>query len=159
MSARFLTADRSIAVDIEDGALEAMRRLCARAGWLETGGVLIGRYSEFGDRVVVTEVTGPPRDSGRFPFSFIRGIKGLTARLRHEWQEGTYYVGEWHFHPRAAPTPSKTDLKQIKAFAADPDLRCPTPVLIVLGGDPKSNWALTVGVMSDDRLADLAKRA
>ena len=107
----------------------------------------------------MTEVTGPPLDSRRFPSSFIRGIKGLTARLRREWQQGTYYVGEWHFHPRGSPTPSDTDRKQIEAFAADPDLRCPLPVLIVLGGDPKSKWSLTVGVMSGNRLVALAKHA
>ena len=46
MSARYLAADRSIAVDIGVGPLEAMRHLCSQAGRLETGGVLIGRYSE-----------------------------------------------------------------------------------------------------------------
>ena len=67
MSARYLAEDRSIAVDIEDGALEVMRRLCSQAGRLETGGVLIGRYSESGDRVVVTEVLAAAARLASFP--------------------------------------------------------------------------------------------
>jgi hypothetical protein len=152
---RFLAADRSVAVDLERGAVQAMLDMCARAGRLETGGVLVGRYSEFGDRVVVMNVTGSPGDSRHFPFSFIRGIAGLTRRLRHGWDEGVYYVGEWHFHPFATPKPSGTDIKQIKTFATDSDLRCPRPVLVVLGGDPRAMWSLTVGVVMDAAVVNL----
>lgn len=154
----YLAVDRSVAVDIQAAALDAMVRLCAQSGHFETGGVLIGRYSEFGDRVVVNKVTGPPRDSRRFRFSFIRGIAGLTSRFRREWAEGAYYVGEWHFHPFASPMPSATDIGQINAFAAEADLRCPRPVLVVLGGDPEAKWSIAAGVVMDGQFIDLPHR-
>ena len=153
MTRNYLASDQSLAVDIEAHAVDAMVELCTRSGRLETGGVLIGRYSRFGDRVVVTKVTGPPRDSRHFPFSFIRGIAGLTRRLRREWVEGAYYVGEWHFHPFAAPTPSSLDIEQIMVFAADADLRCPCPVLLVFGGDPRDAWSLSVAVVMETGLS------
>ena len=74
---------------------------------------------------------------------------GLTRRLGREWVEGAYYVGEWHFHPFAAPTPSPLDIKQIMVFAADAELRCPRPVLLVFGGDPRGVWSLSVAVVMD----------
>jgi integrative and conjugative element protein (TIGR02256 family) len=155
MGTSFLARDRSVAVDLDDQAIEAMRALCVKSGRLETGGVLVGRYNEFGDRVVISKVTGPPRDSRRFAFSFIRGIAGLTDRLRADWRDGLYYVGEWHFHPFAAPTPSGTDLKQIKAFARTADLRCPRPVIVILGGNPAARWSLLVAIVTDDAVMDL----
>lgn len=158
MTRSYLASDQSLAVDMEAGAVAAMVELCTRSGRLETGGVLIGRYSRFGDRVVVTKVTGPPRDSHRFPFSFVRGIAGLTRRLGREWVEGAYYVGEWHFHPFASPTPSPLDIKQIMVFAADAELHCPRPVLLVFGGDPRGGWSLSVAVVMEAGLVFLAGR-
>lgn len=156
MTRSYLASDQSLAVDIEAEAVDAMVNLCTRSGRLETGGVLIGRYSRYGDRVVVTKVTGPPRDSRHFPFSFIRGIAGLTRRLGREWVEGAYYVGEWHFHPFVPPTPSPLDIKQIMVFAADAELRCPHPALVVFGGDPRGVWSLSVAVVMEPGLVFLA---
>lgn len=154
----YLAEDLSLAVDIEPAALETMVELSMASGRLETGGVLLGRYSEFGDRVVVTKATGPSRDSVRGRFSFIRGVAGLTRRMGAEWAKGIYYIGEWHFHPFASPTASPRDLTQIKAFARDDDLRCPSPALIVLGGDPTAIYSMTVGVIADGQVVELARR-
>jgi hypothetical protein len=104
LAARFLVPDRSIAVDLDEGPLWAMRRLCANAGSTETGGVLLGKHSGFGDRVLVRHVIGPPPDSIHHRFDFVRGVVGLARRLRRAWEHGEYYVGEWHFHPHSPPT-------------------------------------------------------
>jgi integrative and conjugative element protein (TIGR02256 family) len=157
MTLTFLAPDRSVAADLDDRAVDAMRQLCVKSRHLETGGILVGRYSDYGDRVVITKVTGPPRDSRRFAFAFIRGIAGLTKRLSAYWSEGLYYVGEWHFHPFASPKPSPTDINQIKAFAATADLRCPRPVLIVLGGDPEGAWSIKTVIVADGGVLNLCE--
>lgn len=159
MTTAFLAADRSLAVDLEAGALTAILGVCSRAGHrLETGGVLLGHYSKFGDRLVVTKATGPPRDSRRFPFAFIRGTAGLTKRFRRDWEEGIYYVGEWHFHPNASTQPSPTDIAEIKAVGREADYRCPHPTLVILGGDPSAAWSLGVGVVIQGSLLCLRPR-
>jgi integrative and conjugative element protein (TIGR02256 family) len=151
----FVAADRSIAVVIEPMALKSMLDICSRADGLETGGVLIGSYSPFGDQVIVSRVTGPPRDSQRFRFNFIRGIAGLTRRFERAWRQGLYYVGEWHLHPKGSPQPSKTDDKQVLEFSQQPDYRCPHPVLLVIGGDPPTEWLIAVEVVMSGGLVDL----
>ena len=155
MSARFVAPDESVAVDLADPALAAMLELCRQSGRLETGGVLLGHYGEHGDRVLITKVTGPPRDSRRFPAAFIRGIQGLTARLGREWLAGIYYVGEWHFHPFASAAPSDPDIRQTKRFAVDPHLVCPRPVLIIVGGNPDDIATVTAGVMDEGSVRHL----
>ncbi|TAK00609.1 MAG: hypothetical protein EPO36_08165 [Chloroflexota bacterium] len=146
--ASFVATDASVAVDIEDQALSAMYRAARRAGRQETGGILVGRYTEFGDRVRVVEATGAPSDSRSFPAAFVRGVVGLTHRLRAAWHRGLYYVGEWHCHPYASPQPSRRDLAQILAFSRDGQYRCPRPVLIIIGGDPQQP-AASVHVVLD----------
>jgi hypothetical protein len=116
----FLAPDLSIAVELEPQAMKAMLRVCSRAGGLETGGVLIGRYSRFGDRVVVARVTGAPQDSQRFRFDFIRSTAGLTRRLELAWREGLSYVGERHVHPHGPPRPSGTAVNQISSLLGGP---------------------------------------
>lgn len=152
----FVAADRSIAVEIQPDAVAAMLRICAGAGSLETGGVLIGRYSPYGDRVVVSRITGPPRDSRRLPFGFIRGVAGLTKRFRVAWRDGLYYVGEWHLHPQASSQPSQTDERQVVEFAEQPDYKCPHPVLVVIGGSPTATWSMAIEVVLDTGVLELA---
>jgi proteasome lid subunit RPN8/RPN11 len=151
----FLAVDASVAVELEDQAIDAMLRACSMAGQSETGGILIGRYGEYRDRVIVSQATGPPRDSLRFPACFIRGVAGLAERLRVEWKGGKYYVGEWHFHPSHPPDPSGLDRRQISAFATDPSLNCPRPILLVVGGNPPDQTSIWAGVFGEGGLSEL----
>ena len=137
MTRTFLSVDAATAVTIADRAFDAIVQRCRDAGGVETGGVLIGRYTEWLDRAIVVEAAGPPRDSRQGPRAFWRGVAGLGRLLRERWRTShTYYLGEWHFHPFMSAQPSSTDLDQIRAFAADPAYQCPRPVLVVVGGDP-----------------------
>lgn len=155
----FLAPDRSIAVEIEPRALRTMLDICSRADGLETGGVLIGRYTVFGDRVIVSRVTGPPRDSQRYRFNFVRGTAGLTTRFERAWRQGLYYVGEWHLHPEGSPHPSDTDSEQVLAFSRQRDYRCQHPVLVVIGGHPPTQWLIASAVVLGGGLVELQDAA
>jgi hypothetical protein len=51
-----------------------------------------------------------------------------------------HYLGEWHFHPFAAPSPSSIDYSQMAEIAVSRSWRCPEPVLLIIGGDPRGEW-------------------
>lgn len=134
---RFVTQDRRFAAALRDEALATALGHCIAAGRDETGGVILGRYSASHGCAEIHELGPPPHGSTATRTSFYRGTGGLQELLRRRWAEGLYYLGEWHFHPFAAPTPSAADIRQLELIATDPGYRCPEPLLIVIGADPR----------------------
>ncbi len=155
MTKVFVADDHSVAVSVLAKVQRTMIRHCRQARRRETGGILIGQYTGLGDRAIISEATGPPRDSIAGPTSFIRGIYGLQQRIDRAWRQQKYYLGEWHFHPLAPPVPSDRDRTQIMAFSSDPAYQCPEPILLVVGGDPAAGGEMAVAVVLNGTLREL----
>lgn len=129
------TTDGNYRLVIEAGVLDDLDRMCAAAGHMETGGVLVGRYSTDLTTAIILEATPPPPDSRRGPSWFNRGILGLREMLRRRWRskKRTYYVGEWHFHPAARVEPSAEDIAQAYSICYEENYHCAEPLLLILG--------------------------
>jgi integrative and conjugative element protein (TIGR02256 family) len=141
----YCTKDRKFGVIVLPAALEEILAFAAESAGLETGGIALGRYSECHTYATVDKFTGPPTDSKRSKFIFVRGVHGLQALIAKLWKkERRYYLGEWHFHPGASANPSGTDLAQMIAIANDVNYACPEPLLFIIGGDPRASWELKV---------------
>lgn len=139
----FRSADRTFEVRLGRGALGQMLDLCRRAKRLETGGVLIGRYSSDHRVAHVDVATGPGSDSQAGGTWLVRGVRGLQKILDTFWsQKRGYYIGEWHFHPGAAPSPSRRDVSQMRSIASSDQYHCPEPLLVIIGGDPDASYSL-----------------
>jgi integrative and conjugative element protein (TIGR02256 family) len=130
-----------------------MLRVCENAFPNETGGLLIGHYTESLDCAIVITVTGPPDDSKAGRTWFARGVKGLKAMLARSWKTGAYYVGEWHAHPGGTAIPSGTDRSQMKNIARKKDFECEEPILILVGGSPPAYQLRAMVFRSGDRRA------
>jgi integrative and conjugative element protein (TIGR02256 family) len=79
----------------------------------ESGGVLMGRDIRGCLDVVIDDVTTPMSKDRRTRRSFFRNQEQHQQILDQVWQMSigtTHYLGEWHTHPEAVPTPSPTDL-------------------------------------------------
>jgi integrative and conjugative element protein (TIGR02256 family) len=141
------TPDRRFGVTLDHEALGELLRHCMGANGRETGGILIGVYTENFDMALVRKVTGPSPDSQAGRTWFRRGVQGLQELLLDRWRtQKDYYLGEWHFHPGALPRPSGDDGVQMRSIAQSPPYRCPEPVLVILGGDPAGNWTISAHV-------------
>lgn len=135
---RFITPDYKFSLEIDSAIIEQLRKICVAAKTSETGGILIGQYSAGLDNAIVKTATPPPPDSKASKTWFDRGVKGLHNILSHSWNNlGTYYLGEWHFHPFSAPTPSSQDKRQMKQIANNKKYNCPEPILLIIGGNPR----------------------
>lgn len=78
----------------------------------EAGGVLLGRHLADGSAIIVDDVTTPLLGDTRRRTHFHRERQRHQIAIDLVWwaSNGTCtYVGEWHTHPEAIPTPSRVD--------------------------------------------------
>lgn len=130
-------------------ATAAMIEAAMKAGRYETGGILIGRYGAETWSADIVEATPKPKGSSAGWFWFRRSPNGLGRLLEERWREGLYYVGEWHFHPAGAPNPSGPDIRAMQKLALDEAYNCPSPILLILGGSPKTRWSISATLFRD----------
>jgi proteasome lid subunit RPN8/RPN11 len=130
----YRSMDMRFGIALPSTVLGAMTVECARRLDVETGGILAGRYDVELRLAKIALATAPPPDSKGGHAWFRRGTAGLKTLITQLWQAGEYYLGEWHFHPGAAPAPSGQDADQMRAIAGDPRYACPEPVLVICGG-------------------------
>lgn len=132
---RGTTADAIYSVEIHRAVLDALDQCCRDAGSVETGGVLIGRYSDDSSIALVTEATAQPDDSEQGRFFFVRGKRGLRSLFDQRWkaQPRTFYVGEWHYHPANHVEPSDQDFDQMASIGHARNYHCKEPLLLILG--------------------------
>lgn len=138
---RLFSADRRFGIHLPKHCLRTMLDYAARDYPKETGGVLLGKYTSSFELAVVTEVSGPPKDSRKARSGFWRGILGLQTLISRLWKEQQYYLGEWHVHPDGPPIPSATDHDQMNAISENPAYQCPEPLLLILGYSEESTPA------------------
>jgi integrative and conjugative element protein (TIGR02256 family) len=148
---RFQSADGHFGLHLSANMVEALLHHCGEIRGRETGGILVGSYNPTHDCAIVSGVTPAPNDSTSGTTWFHRGISGLQQLLNRLWRRREYYLGEWHFHPAATPTPSGVDWQQMRDIAASGSYRCPEPILLIVGGDPVGAWQVRVFVSPVNR--------
>lgn len=123
---------------------------CSASWPNETGGILVGYYTEPRDLAVITQIPEAPSDSKSGRARFVRGSRGLEDFLKRLWSQKAgvreYYLGEWHYHPGQAAEPSAQDEAQMRAIAEDAGYRCPEPLLVIVGGSLAGGWSVTTRV-------------
>lgn len=142
--------DNAFAVDLDTNAYEQMLAYCKTSYPKETGGILIGNYSNDNQLANILQITSAPKNSVRSRCSFYRGTYGLKNFLDQMWTQGQYYLGEWHYHPNASSLPSGADKTQMLTLSKNKKLNCPEPILIIIGGC-KDNWNISVRVFANEK--------
>ena len=146
---KFADSERRFVVFIGSKQVAQLLGQCMGAGGYETGGILIGYYTEMLRTAIVTAITGAPPDSRQGRTWFHRGIRGFQALILGLWaRKRHYYLGEWHFHPSGSAEASSVDIRQMKAIACSPSYQCPEPILLIIGGDPVGTWSVRVSVFT-----------
>ncbi len=138
---RFRTPDMRFGLIVDATITGKILMLCRESGRVETGGILVGYYTEKHDWAIVTDVSGPPVDSKRGYVFFNRGVQGLQKWLNQIWWwKRQYYIGEWHYHPFNRPKASPEDTHQLQEHSVNVRLVCPEPLMLIIGGNPNGAW-------------------
>jgi integrative and conjugative element protein (TIGR02256 family) len=141
----FRDKDGHFTVSISSAQVAYLLKQCIDSGKFETGGILIGVYDEKLSTAIVARVIGAPTDSRRGRNWFHRGVSGLQNLILMLWsREKHYYLGEWHYHPGGSPEASNVDIRQMKYISSSKGYQCPEPILLIIGGNPKSTWSIQV---------------
>ncbi|WP_009631118.1 Mov34/MPN/PAD-1 family protein [Synechocystis sp. PCC 7509] len=137
----FWSLDKKFGISIAEKRLSQLLKMCVHSGTNETGGILVGFYTELHTCAVVTAISSPPSDSSSGSNWFNRGTQGLEGWLHRLWhRDKHYYLGEWHFHPYASPKASQIDIEQMNQIASSPLYQCPEPLLLIIGGSSVNEW-------------------
>ena len=139
---RSRSADGRFSLEVPGQIIDEMLERCGRSFPMETGGILVGYYSDDSRFAHVTDLVPAPSDSTSNRFSFQRGVRGVQKFLNQMWLRSRYYLGEWHFHPDGSASPSGTDADQMKSIAYAGSYHCPEPVLLILGGNPPQRFTI-----------------
>jgi hypothetical protein len=106
-------------VRIADRAHRKIVDEVARWPTVETGGILVGRFSEAAQTFYIVDVLPAPEDSRRSAAEFVLGTAGVRAALKAYSESSAYSLyclGTWHSH-LAASGPSSQDRATAAAFA------------------------------------------
>lgn len=137
-------------VVLMDGA-EARLKAYAHAGKCgdgEAGGILIGRLLIESDDILIDEATEPGKKDRRRRFTFWRSTSSHQKRVDTAWKQsrGTQiYLGEWHSHPEADPTPSNQDVKNWLAIIKDAKYEQDQLLFAIAGIERIRFWQLARG--------------
>ena len=108
----------------------------------ESGGVLLGRHLIDSCDIVIDEVTTPQATDKRKRFSFFRSLSH-NKKVKQRWNEtnGTSaYLGLWHTHPEAVPTPSTTDLNDWNKASKNDEYEGDSLFFIIVGMKEIGVW-------------------
>lgn len=127
---RIVVTSGDVEVRISPRVDAEIRAAIAAQPGVETGGVIVGRYSQVGEAFQIVDLLPAPPDSVFSAERFVLGVEGLRGSVRRllEQSGGSLYVlGTWHNH--LVPSgPSALDMATATRLA----LRQHFPVLMLI---------------------------
>jgi integrative and conjugative element protein (TIGR02256 family) len=146
-------SERECLVQLPDSLLNVMKAVASDAMPNETGGTLVGHYSEDRRVAFVTQILASTTGARRERSGFFRPSDSVDDQLAKVYRESkgcTHYLGDWHSHPMGNPTPSSTDLSTLRGLAQSTRVATDTPVMIIVGGnfDSQSPMSCTLAERS-----------
>lgn len=132
-----------------DGSLWAPR---------ETGGLLVGYWSEDETEVVITDIVdaGPKARHGRFTFS--PDYEYQQEQLDIILDNGArplFYIGDWHTHPKGQLTLSLLDHYALWRISRNPEAFAPWPIMLIFAGSEKWDIRAWCKVSSNKNIAQM----
>lgn len=144
-------------IELDMKVYKEMICYCSISYPYETGGILIGNYSSNQTTANILKILPPSKKSKSTKNTFYRSNDGLIKELDLAWRYGQYYLGEWHYHPNASSVPSDIDRKQMELLSQDLKLKCPEPILIIIGGS-QNNWDIDIRLFVNSQEIILKKQ-
>ncbi|MFE7062022.1 Mov34/MPN/PAD-1 family protein [Sutcliffiella sp. NPDC057660] len=109
----------------------------------EAGGVLMGRFIEGSDDIILDLITEPTEKDRRERCFFKKHLETHQELVDKIWEEseGTCnYVGEWHTHPEKHPSPSFHDRREWKKVLKKTQCESSFLFFFIIGTESIGAW-------------------
>ncbi|KRE48385.1 Mov34/MPN/PAD-1 family protein [Paenibacillus sp. Soil724D2] len=101
----------------------------------EAGGILLGRIYK-NEKIVIENISTPSSADKSGRYFFERNVQKAQMIVNRAWEESNgeiTYLGEWHTHPEAIPTPSTVDKKLLTNMLIDTKMENDYLFLVIVG--------------------------
>lgn len=137
-----------ITVWLSSQALSSLTDEADRRYPLETGGVLVGYWSD-ANAAVVTDFVGPGPASVHRRYSYEHDHVWEADEIASHYNRSDrshVYIGDWHTHPNATSgNLSGTDRRSIRRVIEFREARAAHPLMLVLFGRPRK-WGSAIWI-------------
>lgn len=109
----------------------------------EAGGMLIGHHPMGSEDLILDRLTTPQPEDRRSRCRFHRDQEAHQELLDLQWILSggkRTYLGEWHTHPEAHPSPSELDLRSWRGALRNTAFRGPGLVFVIVGTETAGAW-------------------
>ncbi|WP_276328192.1 Mov34/MPN/PAD-1 family protein [Evansella clarkii] len=109
----------------------------------EAGGVLMGRFIEDSDDIIIDLITEPTEKDIRKRCFFKKHLETHQDLVDEIWEEsdGTFnYLGEWHTHPEKHPSPSFHDRREWKKVLRKTQCESSLLFFFIIGTESIGAW-------------------
>lgn len=123
----------------------------------ETGGIVLGYWSESTAEPVITQAIGPGPHAVHEHDRFVPDYafhESEVARLHLQSNYSLQYLGDWHSHPGSAGYLSSRDHATLCRIATSRKAKAPHPLMLILAYGPKWEpvaWTLCQRVTNSTR--------
>lgn len=118
----------------------------------EAGGQLFARFSE--NTIAIEKATGPRRTDRRSIWSFFPDRLAERREIKTLFKQGLHFVGDWHTHPQARPSPSGTDIESIRDMFQQSRHELSDFLMVIVGTAPAPH-GLYVALVNSERVLAL----
>ncbi|MGF7035324.1 integrative and conjugative element protein (TIGR02256 family) [Paenibacillus mucilaginosus] len=108
----------------------------------ESGGIMVGRIIDENTNII-DDVSTPMSNDVRTRYRFYRKPNGHQEFFDERWNESEgrcFYLGEWHTHPEATPSPSAVDIRNWKKLLKNPSQDQNFLFFIIVGTEQLKIW-------------------
>lgn len=129
---KLINTYKNVSLMINDSLLERLTQVALQNYPHESGGFLVGYYSQDFMTLHITDFILPQQQKSS-SFLFERSIIGIKEIFNKLFvTKKYYYIGEWHTHPDGSSMYSHTDLKAMIEIATCKTVNITNPILLIL---------------------------
>lgn len=129
---KLINTYKNVSLMIDDSLLERLTQVALQNYPNESGGFLVGYYSQDFMTLHITDFILPQQQKSS-SFLFERSIIGIKEIFNKLFvTKKCYYIGEWHTHPDGSSMYSQTDLKAMIEIATCKTVNITNPILLIL---------------------------